>query len=531
MVYIALLVFACCCRLHEWLSAPAFAFAGTYSTTAAIYTIILSTQYKKGAFLDILALGAILGPSVIAGFILVLYSPSVLGFKLDVFFKAWELLIFGGFLAYIVRAPGLLLGELLFWVSCDGATTCNNPCSNASSPGFLRSPSDNLVPIILKTFPLEDFEPSTLSYLSTHSLPAENPQSDALNQYYWKLFATSSVIGVVFRTILLHVTERHRDTRNSVFRLILFSRSSVKWPSKRHLFLARTLTWAWYAWEILVFIIPPLLLIDCLAAKVILRYDPTGKKSAWIFKGTQTKRGATTSRITMARAISIAWYLWSYLNYLLYPAYFIYQVVSSEILLDGYPESEAPQTVGQWSTCVAIALALMAALAVHVRNSKRHRGRGKEQKVERLLRLDGSMVSQFTEASVALRQPSMFRRLSAERHLLKLVLDELQEFWTWCKDPINQSDFPEDEDQEDEDLKNRTFNSDDTACPDTFLVLDLDALWADRRTLADKRLYTLRQPYTNCYCERFAQYMPCSCGICVSRAEQKEPTDFFLQSA
>jgi len=186
----------------------------------------------------------------------------------------------------------------------------------------------------------------------------------------------------------------------------------------------------------------------------------------------------------------------------IFPLLFVYAILEVELSLGSLPESETPRSVGQWYTCVGIALALMGGFATKAWNSRKEQVGENEGNVKKF---PWTIVPYFNYKSFYYL--ITFDRQSSESILLALVQDELRDFRTWWKGPIEQSGSPEAEDR-----------------LGGFLGLDLDALWVDKPLCSQG--FPALQLRSSCYRDGSGQYVPCSCDICTSLVNEKKPIDF-----
>jgi hypothetical protein len=445
LLFYVVMIFIFCLHFHEWLTAAAVGFALTYSSTAAIHAIVLSFQHEVGRDLDHLALMAITTAGGVAGVVFALYLPRVLERNARSLFVTWSCLMAAASCCLAFTSPKYVvaLSRFVILIGCDEkGNNCQSPCGATESNALFRTTKDNLVPDLLGLWTDTNLTPgSGNTTLGTDAIGSRYIDTSFHNT--WGIIIGGTAIGMVIRTSILNIARPPRSSRNWIFRRVTSRRSitSINGTcslSRWQVFAASIIFRIYYVWNALCLLIWPLAVLSYILNVFYTRVKPKGRELKWFLVSFKEDPNAPRRQITAAKMIALAWYCWAQFAYLNWLFIMIFGTVMREIQLKDLPESESPQSVGQWSPWVAVGLSLMAGLLSRVRKAVRD-----YQESEETMRLN----RQGRDHPLALveDQEASQNRLSKLTCRWRLaVVEEWKDLCTWCRDPVTSStEYPE----------------------------------------------------------------------------------------
>ena len=324
---------------------------------------------------------AIIGPSLLAATIFAFYSPKVLGLRLKGLFWGWCLILGIAYYCLVLKNPSWFSNHaaLVVKITCEKNWNCNNPCGNITTMDVLSrsSMTDSLQPIFFNIRDVENAQRrnSNKAWSVKKSGDWIKDLNIATPEYvfgaanYGTAFTTGFPIAMLFLPMLLHVWLRHRHTRNMAFRWIvceLIVPEPAQLGSRLFTLIARFTAYAWY---IMCFLLPPLLLIYY-SIRILIEYVKKNGQIERMFCR-RARTNITKPARNLTKFVACAWYFWGLPAYLLFPLAAIYSAFYFDRGLKLYPEGESPQAIGQWATWVGVTLTLIFIFITRLNASKK----------------------------------------------------------------------------------------------------------------------------------------------------------------
>jgi hypothetical protein len=516
ILFYLVIIFVFTFRFFEWFTAAGIAFVVSLSTTAALHAMVVSLQPEVGRDLDHCALMIILTPVTLGAIVYDLYPPPVFNRNPKPLFIVWTCILSLSQACLTFNFPRFLAGlfEMSTTILCDEtATICNDNCTSLFSNALFRTANDQCAAFFIGSwgslnetwnytggYYTGGIQNESSSYID--GAPDAN-SNDSINAYInstWRYIIVGLITGVLLRSTVLNLYCRPRKARDKVFRRLLMKRT----VSGKKLFIARILTWILYTWNVVVFLIWPLILLDLIVA--ILFYCSGGRKLSWVVECLEDDLSPSAQRIRFAKFMASMWYSWALLAYLAWPVLTIYETVRIESIFYGMlPESESIQAVGQWSSWVAVGLAFMAVLIGRMCMSSKDAVENKKDAIF-LNSLDNA-VRLPTKSPLATRDPpKWFGTWHGCWEYMILAAEEWENYKSWYKDPVHamysalEVDTSEEKGEE--------------------IGVDLESVWSKRSWLADpERPKSISTDDRDCQRKRWARYVPCACDSCKQEGE------------
>jgi len=238
-----------------------------------------------------------------------------------------------------------------------------------------------------------------------------------------------SIIGVALSATIINLRMKPVKTRNLIVRHL--TSKHIGLPHGHSTFqrsCACTILILHYFWRVLAFFLWPLLLLEFLAWPTIKKLWPNVTLRNYKFKGIQRRPTLSKPRMTFAMLAGLSWYAWSLLAYLFWPVLLIYTIVYGEYLIsvEGFPESESMDAVGQWSSWVIVTVTVLVALGTHIYNRKHNDSETEKE--------DDVVPALYTNTP-----PKWLLGWHQGWYCLQLVQREWKEFCIWWCDPVEQS--------------------------------------------------------------------------------------------
>lgn len=468
ILFYLILGFIFCSRFHKWLALIGIVYFVGLTGIAACHGIGLGLQDNIGLDADNLALTVILQVAGTASLIFALYPPRSFNHNSSPFFILWC-----GFLSF---ASICISWTTIKWASRGVVVAVQADCSDPSASAcahacdvveytkvLYRTAKDKMVPV--RWVELDYSRTSDTVYArsvinntltSTWIGPVTNANSisvdhsiqslDASTPYYTVVRSsppnyTSSLVSLALwlplRTTLLTATYPPKVARNWIFRRLAFKEKLVN-MTRRQRFLAKAITILWYLWQAIIFIIWPLTILQLIITVLIVRCGWVRQRPL-VLHTTKYKppNKPSKTRVWWARLTAIVWYIWGMSAFVLWPAVLFIQICFLEAATNGIPESESLVSVGQWASWVNVALAFLAAFYAKIRDSRMNENISVKERILLDEMACAAEAGQLDKLPRFLRDPPEW----VSRHpqiwsSLVTLVREFQDLKAWWKDPV-----------------------------------------------------------------------------------------------
>ena len=365
ILFYVIIAFVFLFSVHDWLTAVAFAFLLTYSTSAVIHAILLGTQRYVGHDLDSLPIIAVLSTSFVAGICFLAYTPRVLHRHASKLFAFWTgSAAFG--LAFAVAGwirTSEALAASAFYINTTNSSWTSDVCRTNSQQVLFHAPMD---PMNLHVFGqgvnisehlIVAWTASSFPRLSVQltQVGAQNDASSYLPaNYLWFYAGYILIVGPTFYGCIVASSFYPRKSRHMVFSF-LTSKEARKKVNTPVLLTLPYVDWIYLLVQILSMLLGP-----------PYRYVLHDRRNESFDMSDDVH--PTKPMLLFARILALMWYAWAALAYLLWPAFILIPIVFWERTITPFPESEAAQLIGQWSPWVSFGLAVSVGLFSRVRS-------------------------------------------------------------------------------------------------------------------------------------------------------------------
>ncbi|KAJ8133020.1 hypothetical protein O1611_g603 [Lasiodiplodia mahajangana] len=353
--FYATIVIAFVFRSQQWVSSVAMGSLFVYSAVAAVHAIPLSVQQSLGADTDIIAVFSIVLISLYCAIMARMYSPRFIGRNFNDFYNWWMIgltipavVATIGFARFANSTPGHVLQ-----LRCPDPSDCPDPCDLLVSQVLFRGgPFDDTAGIVLDSW-YETIADAGGDGNQTSILgpPVDNGH---INRYQ-----ATPTITEVFEIVALYIFfifgqqnqyNPPRSTRNKVFRRLRLKRvMSAPSDSALTSLFFHVMYYAYISWRCITFFIPLVVWFR----RRLKRVGLTWSLEKWINDRSRLEEINTRSREKYARNLALVWYILCMVGYVGAPITLLLIVVELELgFFNEIPESEAPQTAGQWGPAV-----------------------------------------------------------------------------------------------------------------------------------------------------------------------------------
>ncbi|KAF2679083.1 hypothetical protein K458DRAFT_408349 [Lentithecium fluviatile CBS 122367] len=356
-------------RFHRWLTVIDAGFLITYSTTAAIHGLALTFDPAIGRDSDYLVLTKLMYTYSYVATCFTFYAPRIFNAPGRLTIALWTGIVAAAAITMTSRIGAFVDGYIanVNIEVCDSTGICANTCNLRTGPSLFHSKDEEML-LYCRGPPIDipsNISSSTADLFTIASAIMWRINDSNKDSASYKK-SSSGIIWVVVISIILQTTTLNWILPPPTARDLIFIRLTKNCNhGATDYLLTRILRrlvkvilfFVWplqYLYLSLSWLLAPCVLIPSLSDFIFLNWMPGDDTPL----STPSRR-----RLRTAKALALSWYIWAGLGYLMWPALFLYGLITGEKEFKRLelPEQGTPLNAGQWSPWVNVGLGLLVA--------------------------------------------------------------------------------------------------------------------------------------------------------------------------